>query len=405
MPGLDDAGATRRRHRLGQRVHGEFADIRQRRRHGRPDDGELANMRDGVPGIYGTRSPGTAAAGDPYAGRATPTIPAAHRKRRMDPPPSRSSFPTGYHQQLHRRLPVVVVSSPLRYEWIEVRAYDRRTLIVTDRLTASTHTPPNGVIALRPDSPAIFEPIDGVYQGRGTSEQGSCTDICGYDRFTLAYVTTPLARLELTHFATTGLTVDSGLIGNATSVAVEGFALATPTYDFGDLPEGSGFDYRTTLAGGGPSHIVRDTIFLGATVDAEADGQPTATADGDDVNPAAGPDDEDGVAAAALQLAEQRAVIPVRVTNTTGRAATLYGWIDFDASGTFDQFERAQIEVPNTLVNTDVLLDFGAVPVNNVTNTFARFRLSSDGAAAGPTRPAFDGEVEDYLDHRAQAGL
>jgi hypothetical protein len=289
------------------------------------------NMRDGIPRIYGLDAP----------------VPPLQTSLRWTGNPNNAGGAAGAADgpaamQIVFSEPVIINSftvgslswlpSPLRYEWIEVRAYDEtNTLVVTDRLIASTHTPPDGVIVTLPDSPAIFEPVSGVYQGRGTNEQGGCAG-CGYDRFTVEYVTTPITRIELSHFATAGLTADSALITNATSVAVEGFSLATPTYDFGDAPEGDGLSYRTTLAGGGPSHIVRTTIFMGASVDAEADGQPTAAADGDDANPVGGPNDENGIDPAALQLAEEQpAVIPVRVTNTTGRTATLFGWIDCDA--------------------------------------------------------------------------
>ena len=355
------------------------------------------NMRDGTPNIYGQNAP----------------VPALQSSLRWTGNPANVGGAPGAADgpaaiEILFSAPIVinnftvgslsVLGSPDRYEWIEVRAYDQNDiLIVTDQLTASTHTPPVGEVVQRPDSPAISEPLAGVYLGRGTSIQGDCADVCGYDRFTLAYVTTPVKRLELRHFATTSLTAESGLSSAATSVAVEGFAVAAPTYDFGDLPQGDGRTYGTTSAANGPSHLIRTTIFMGSTVDAEADGQPTNDASGDDLNPAAGPDDEDGVTPEALLLAEEQpAVIPVQVTNTTGRSGTLYGWIDFDNNGVFDQFENAQIEVPNGLINSTVTLDFGSVPVNNVTNTFARFRLATDGAAASPNRPAYDGEVEDY---------
>src|SRR5262245_34020059 len=50
--------------------------------------------------------------------------------------------------------------------------------------------------------------------------------------------------------------------------------------DFGDAP----ILYGTLLANNGPRHTVTPGVFLGANVDSEADGQPNATATGDDTN-------------------------------------------------------------------------------------------------------------------------
>jgi hypothetical protein len=78
-------------------------------------------------------------------------------------------------------------------------------------------------------------------------------------------------------------TVDAGLLG----------------LDYGDLPD----SYGTTLAANGARHTITPALFMGACVDAELDGQPTANALGDDNNgglfsfgACAQPgDDEDGV--------------------------------------------------------------------------------------------------------------
>ena len=42
-------------------------------------------------------------------------------------------------------------------------------------------------------------------------------------------------------------------------------------------------------------------------------------------------------------------------------------------------------------------LDFGSVPADGIIQTYARFRLAVDPAAAEPTGAATDGEVEDYV--------
>ena len=60
-----------------------------------------------------------------------------------------------------------------------------------------------------------------------------------------------------------------------------------------------------------------------------------AAANADDVNGAL-PDDEDGLTNPAADLVLTVGASPtvnVRVTNTTGTVATVYGWIDYNANG------------------------------------------------------------------------
>ena len=109
-----------------------------------------------------------------------------------------------------------------------------------------------------------------------------------------------------------------------------------------------------------------------------------------------------GVVTEEIDLAGARLVpglIDVNVTNNTGSDATLYGWIDYDGDGTFDNAtERSSVPVPTGSTGATVTLVFPAVPWLSpaVTDTYARFRLSTDTAAANPTGAAADGEVEDH---------
>src|SRR6185295_3009446 len=75
-----------------------------------------------------------------------------------------------------------------------------------------------------------------------------------------------------------------GPTGRAQDGEVEDYAIVLGTVDFGDAPD----SYGTTLAAGGPFHTVVAGFSLGATEDSEADGQPSAGANGDGA-------DEDGV--------------------------------------------------------------------------------------------------------------
>ena len=178
------------------------------------------------------------------------------------------------------------------------------------------------------------------------------------------------------------------------------------TSDFGDAPDitsgtGAG-NYQTLLANGGPSHDLTDTqgtLFLGAGVDGEADATPNSRANGDDV--ALDPDDENGLIEPAQDLLLTRGTAPevrVRATNMTGSEATLYGWIDFNRDGVFDNAtERSSVAVPDSTDNETFILTFPTIPIGTATGTtYVRFRLSTDSTAANSTGAATDGEVEDY---------
>ncbi len=168
--------------------------------------------------------------------------------------------------------------------------------------------------------------------------------------------------------------------------------LASLPIDTGDAPA----SYRTWINGNGPRHGIvgydettnTAPLMLGATIDDETDGAPTAGADGDDL---AGIDDEDGVSG-PITLGSSGATVNVDVTNTTGADATLAGWIDLDGDGSFEPAERVVTTVPASGTYTLVF------PAGTTTaDTYARFRLF-DGVVADPlpTGAAAAGEVEDY---------
>ena len=173
--------------------------------------------------------------------------------------------------------------------------------------------------------------------------------------------------------------------------------------DFGDAPDTSvgtgGGNYQTVLADGGPRHTIVTGLRMGAAIDGEVGTLQNAAANADDLSNAL-PDDEDGVVNAAADLVLTIGAQPsvnVRVTNTTGTPATLFGWIDYNANGLFDNAtERASVAVPTASNNVGVTLVFPAVPAGFTGSTYARFRLSTDPAAANPMGEASNGEVEDY---------
>jgi hypothetical protein len=153
--------------------------------------------------------------------------------------------------------------------------------------------------------------------------------------------------------------------------------------DLGDAPA----SYPVTLADQGARHIV-GSLFLGATIDSETDGQPSGGADADGV-------DEDGVVAVADIVAVSGTDTTASFTVTASQSGSLDAWIDFSGDGDWNDTgeQIATSFAVNAGTNT---LSFttpgGAVPGD----TAARFRLSSGGGLS-PTGQADDGEVEDYI--------
>lgn len=166
--------------------------------------------------------------------------------------------------------------------------------------------------------------------------------------------------------------------------------------DFGDAPD----PFPTLLASNGARHVLGSGVWLGACVDSELDGQPNATATGDDAAAglvtfgtcAAPGDDEDGVTFTSPLVAGQTAEIEV----VASAPCTLSAWIDFTGDGDWN-------DPGETLFPGGVALAAGVnplsfpVPAGAVGGAqAARFRCTTDGEVP-PAGEASDGEVEDYL--------
>lgn len=159
--------------------------------------------------------------------------------------------------------------------------------------------------------------------------------------------------------------------------------------DFGDAPP----PYQTIMADGGARHRVGSTqltLYMGAGVDAEPDGQPHPLALGDDL---AGSADEDGVFFPEPLV--QCTTVRARVT-VVG-SGKLNAWIDFDRDGSWAGMAEK--------IASDVSLSTGihnllfTVPCTAVSGeSFARFRYDSEGGLTywNPTDYVPDGEVEDH---------
>ena len=166
--------------------------------------------------------------------------------------------------------------------------------------------------------------------------------------------------------------------------------------DWGDAPA----PYATLRSNNGASAGQFDGFRLGTNWDAEIDGRPTSTANGDDTN---GPlnasgnviNDEDGVTLLTpLVRGDNQNIIRINVTNTTGAGAFVQGWIDFNGNGVWGD-PGEQIVSNLSAVAGNNLVTF-TVPANAVNNGFARFRLSQT-RDVGPTGRTAAGEVEDYV--------
>lgn len=163
-------------------------------------------------------------------------------------------------------------------------------------------------------------------------------------------------------------------------------AACTGTRDYGDAPASYGIACAT------PSATLR---LGGVTPDTEAASQFSAGEDGDD---GLGTDDESFLnALTPIDLANTQYIWTVPVSNTTGGAATLAGWIDFNNNGVFDPVERAVAPVANGTTSATLTWNIPITATPNVSVT-ARLRISTD-ANVGPTGdfPTNGiGEVEDY---------
>jgi hypothetical protein len=189
-------------------------------------------------------------------------------------------------------------------------------------------------------------------------------------------------------FGSIGARVEGRFKAIACAAAAAVFAIASPAqaangvaYDFGDAPD----TYATLISSNGARHA-GSALYLGALFDAEADGQPTADASGDDV---AGSDDEDGIVFISAIVAGQSATLNASATGS----GWLNAWIDFNRDGAWSQNEQilANLALVSGVTTASFAVPLAATPGDS----FARFRLASqlDLSVSGA---ANDGEVEDY---------
>ncbi len=181
-----------------------------------------------------------------------------------------------------------------------------------------------------------------------------------------------------------------------------------PSRDYGDAPD----SYRTTRLSGGPSHGITSGLTIGAVVDRDLDGQPSADALGDNINgrvniDGSRVDDEDGLRLLDPLAPGDSAEFEVTLTNTTGSPAFLQAWIDLNLDGDFEDAGE-QFCVDTELTTGTYRLPV-SIPATAATGTtYVRLRYSNT-PGLGVGGDADTGEVEDHsftiLDVRGGADI
>lgn len=170
----------------------------------------------------------------------------------------------------------------------------------------------------------------------------------------------------------------------------------TPTpadYDYGDAPS----PYPVLAADSGARHVVGGSLLMGACVDAEADGIPSAFAIGDDGNtgsPVVGTcgtagDDESGDVITSDLVSGGTATFAVTSTGS----GLINAWADWNNDGDWsDAGEQIFADEPAIAGSNDLT---AAVPSGISGGRYFRFRLSTAGGDE-VTGTAADGEVGDH---------
>jgi hypothetical protein len=173
------------------------------------------------------------------------------------------------------------------------------------------------------------------------------------------------------------------------------FAINPNTSDFGDAP--------ASYDGTDPANsaVSLYDIRIGMTTDAEGKPNNSDLANGDDEQNYGASDDEDGVLTApSMYLGATSYTVNVSVFNNMSSPVELYGWIDTDGNGVFNNYEFAKVTVPVSSSQQDVELQFTGLPpffpISGL--TFLRLRLCDTTLTADNARGTFGkGEVEDYV--------
>lgn len=246
---------------------------------------------------------------------------------------------------------------------------------------------------------------DALNAGEGFTYLGSITGQSGSTFDSLFATSSINVGDEITVIAQRTTTGGSGELQDTSEFSAN-IVVDVDNKDWGDAPDTSMStamgDYQTLRANGGANHIVIDgdtdnnpDLFLGVLLDTDIDGQPTTIADGDNLVDLA---DEDGVTANGIYVLNRDRDIEVTIGKDPDYAGTnfhLYGWIDWNRDGDWNDANEQVIS--NTTATVGMTTYTITTPVNAILgNTYARFRLCSSGDCNTPNGSSIDGEVEDY---------
>ncbi|UOE82540.1 LruC domain-containing protein [Vibrio splendidus] len=223
-----------------------------------------------------------------------------------------------------------------------------------------------------------------LFSGPGTNY--SETDTSGAVKFT--FKNTSIVTLQFETVTTSGSSfpnpIFSAFDGNWD---LSGFTTpieSSDESDFGDAPD----SYGTLQASNGAEHAVSPTLYLGASIDADTDGQPGASSNGDDLD--IGGNDDDGITLLSNLEIGLDSLINVNVVGS----GYLQAWADWDMDGAFADDE--QILTNHAVVDGSQVVPIRVGDDAVVGAVQTRFRLASS-----PNIPSDgyvgDGEVEDYV--------
>jgi len=176
--------------------------------------------------------------------------------------------------------------------------------------------------------------------------------------------------------------------GLETDGEVEDYEVNIEVFDFGDALDPT---YPTLYANNGARHRVATTpvFWLGPlSPDDEGDGQPNATATGDDITGIA---DEDGVVVNTTLIRGQTGSLDI----TASATGYLQAWIDYDRDGSWG---GAGEQIATNLILSSGLNNL-SVPVPSTAGigpVMARFRFGGETNLL-VTGMAVNGEVEDHM--------
>ena len=209
-------------------------------------------------------------------------------------------------------------------------------------------------------------------------------------------------------------TVDGILTVNVSSanVANANFGIAQP-FDYGDTP--ISYEANSASASVPARNSASSTLRINTIPDEETAALSVASAADNNGNNGDGAD-EDGTSSPPPSITKSAAyVLPVTVSNTSGTARTLHGWIDFNNNGRFEVGEYQSVNVP-TGTNGTVNLSWTTTQTNtgSAGKSYMRLRLAgatladnagtsavdersiADGLSTGTYSTFVIGEVEDY---------